>query len=159
MHPLRKQRLYIVLFIVVGASIAAGLVFWGLRDNMNFFYAPAPEVLDRAAREGAVAFDLPGAPVSHVGERCSFDALLDAFGLHWPALDRLADTVRGADTDRLAQAPAAAGLLAVSLGMSRLHADDDHAMLEAMMPVYDALYAECSERVAGRVETHRWTPA
>ncbi len=41
MHPLRKQRLYIVLFIVVGASIAAGLVFWGLRDNMNFFYAPA----------------------------------------------------------------------------------------------------------------------
>ena len=125
----------------------------------HFFYAPAPEVLDRAAREGAVAFDLPGAPVSHVGERCSFDALLDAFGLHWPALDRLADTVRGADTDRLALAPAAAGLLAVSLGMSRLHADDDHAMLEAMMPVYDALYAECSERVAGRVETHRWTPA
>ena len=41
MHPLRKQRLYIVLFIVIGASIAAGLVFWALRDNMNFFYAPA----------------------------------------------------------------------------------------------------------------------
>ena len=41
MHPLRKQRLYIVLFIVIGASVAAGLVFWALRDNMNFFYAPA----------------------------------------------------------------------------------------------------------------------
>ena len=41
MHPLRSQRLYIVLFIVIGASIAAGLVFWALRDNMNFFYAPA----------------------------------------------------------------------------------------------------------------------
>jgi cytochrome c-type biogenesis protein CcmE len=41
MHPLRRQRLYIVLFIVIGASIAAGLVFWALRDNMNFFYAPA----------------------------------------------------------------------------------------------------------------------
>jgi cytochrome c-type biogenesis protein CcmE len=41
MHPLRKQRLYIVLFIVFGASVAAGLVFWALQDNMNFFYAPA----------------------------------------------------------------------------------------------------------------------
>jgi len=41
MHPLRKQRLYIVLFIVIGASVAAALVFWALRDNMNFFYAPA----------------------------------------------------------------------------------------------------------------------
>jgi cytochrome c-type biogenesis protein CcmE len=40
-HPLRRQRLYIVLFIVIGASIAAGLAFWALRDNMNFFYAPA----------------------------------------------------------------------------------------------------------------------
>ena len=41
MHPLRRQRLTIVLFIVLGASLAAGLVFWALRDNMNFFYAPA----------------------------------------------------------------------------------------------------------------------
>ena len=40
MHPLRRQRLLIVLFIVAGASIAAALVFWALRDNMNFFYSP-----------------------------------------------------------------------------------------------------------------------
>ena len=41
MHPLRRQRLMVVMFIVTGASLAAGLVFWALRDNMNFFYAPA----------------------------------------------------------------------------------------------------------------------
>jgi cytochrome c-type biogenesis protein CcmE len=40
MHPLRRQRLAIVLFIVLGASCAAGLVFWALQDNMNFFYSP-----------------------------------------------------------------------------------------------------------------------
>jgi hypothetical protein len=47
----------------------------------------------------------------------------------------------------------------VSLGMSQLHQDDDHAMLEAMMPVHDALYAWCGAQVAGRVEAHNWVPA
>jgi len=41
MHPVRKRRLKIVSFIVVGASIAAALVFYALSENMNFFYAPA----------------------------------------------------------------------------------------------------------------------
>ena len=40
MHPVRKQRRYIVIFIVAGASSAAALAFWALQDNMNFFYAP-----------------------------------------------------------------------------------------------------------------------
>ena len=123
-----------------------------------FHYVPADDVLTQAARLQAVAFDLPGAPISHEGERCSFDALLDAFGLHLPALELLAGIVRGADTDRLDLAAPAAGLLAVSLGMSRRHADDDHAMLEAMMPVYDALYAWCADQAGGRAETHHWRP-
>jgi hypothetical protein len=62
--------------------------------------------------------------------------------------------VRGADTDRLDLAPQSAGLLAVSLGLSRLHADD-HAMLEAAMPVYDALHAWCRD---ARDEVHGWNP-
>lgn len=40
MHPLRRQRLLIVGFIVLGASLAAVLVFRALSENMNFFYAP-----------------------------------------------------------------------------------------------------------------------
>jgi rhodanese-related sulfurtransferase len=119
-----------------------------------FAYAPTSEVLERARGLQAVAFDLPGAPISHEGERCSFDTLLGAFDLRLPALDLLALIVRGADTDRLDLAAPAAGLLAVSLGMSQLHADDDFAMLEAMTPVYDALYAWCSAQVAGCIEAH-----
>ncbi|MGS5085361.1 chromate resistance protein ChrB domain-containing protein [Hydrogenophaga sp. A37] len=123
-----------------------------------FFYVPTTEVLAQASLRQAVAFDIPGAPISHEGERCSFDTLLSAFSLSLPALDLLAVIVRGADTDRLELATPAAGLLAVSLGMSRRHADDDHAMLEAMMPVYDALYAWCVDQAGGRAETHNWRP-
>jgi hypothetical protein len=99
-----------------------------------------------------VAYDIPGAPISHEGELCSFDTLIEAFELRDPALDRLARIVRGADTDRLALAPQAAGLLAVSLGLSVLYADDQR-MLEAAMPVYDALLAWCRSACA---EKHGW---
>ncbi len=121
----------------------------------EFLYMPTARVLEEAARLGAVAYDIPGAPVSHDGERCSFDALLRAFELRDPALDTLARIVRGADTDRLDLAPQSAGLLAVSLGLSRLHASDDHAMLEAALPLYDAFYAWCR---SAQNEPHSWKP-
>ena len=124
-----------------------------------FDFAPTSEVLARAASLGAVAFDIPGAPITHVGERCSFDALIDAFELRLPALDRLATIVRGADTDRLALDPACAGLLATSLGLARLHDGDDHALLAAGMVVYDALYDWCVADVQRSNETHSWRPA
>jgi rhodanese-related sulfurtransferase len=124
----------------------------------EFFYVPTSEVLAQAQALNAVAYDIPGAPVSHVGELCSFDALLLGFDLADAALDLLATIVRGADTDRLDLAPQAAGLLAFSLGLSRLHAQDDHAMLDAALPLYDALYAWCRDRVAAQDEPHNWKP-
>jgi rhodanese-related sulfurtransferase len=128
-----------------------------------FFYVPTAQVLAEAKRLGAVAFDIPGAPVSHEGELCSFDVLLAAFGLRDAALDRLARIVRGADTDCLGLAPESAGLLALSLGLSQLHSEDDHAMLEAAMPLYDALHAWCQSTVSAAkqgtpAETHNWKP-
>ena len=123
-----------------------------------FFYVPTGQVLAQAQALGAVAYDIPGAPVSHVGGLCSFDALLQGFDLHDAALDLLATIVRGADTDRLDLAPQSAGLLAFSWGLSRLHAQDDHAMLEAALPLYDALYAWCRDRVAAQDEPHNWKP-
>src|SRR3546814_7342482 len=69
-----------------------------------------------------------------------------------PALLRLAEIVRGADTARLDLAPQAAGLLAMSLGLSAIH-DSDEAMLERGMTLYDALYGWC--RFATE-ETHNW---
>jgi hypothetical protein len=128
----------------------------------EFFYVASAEVMSEAGRLGAVAYDIPGAPISHEGERCSFDVLLAAFGLQDAALNRLARIVRGADTDRHGLAPEAAGLLALSLGLSRLH-QDDHAMLETAMPLYDALYAWCQSAAAAvwqgtPAETHNWPP-
>ena len=124
----------------------------------EFFYVPTPLVFDEARRLKAVAYDIPGAPVSHEGELCSFDALLRAFELRDAALDLLATIVRGADTDCLELAPQSAGLLAFSLGLSRLHASDGHAMLEAAMPLYDALYAWCYDKVLAQDEPHSWKP-
>ena len=120
----------------------------------DFFYVPTAQVFDEAKRLNAVAYDIPGAPVTHVGKLCSFDALLAGFELNAPGLDLLARIVRGADTDCLGLAPQSAGLLAFSLGLSQLHSDD-HAMLEAAMPFYDALYAWCS---SAQDEPHNWKP-
>ena len=128
----------------------------------EFFYVPTAQVFTEAARLNAVAYDIPGAPVSHEGAWCSFDVLLRAFEIEDAAVDRLARIVRGADTDHLALEPQCAGLLAMSLGLSRLHTDD-HAMLEAAMPLYDALYAWCASEARAvwqgtKPETHNWNP-
>lgn len=120
----------------------------------EFLFVPTAEVFATAAREGALAYDIPGAELSHVGERCSFDAFLARYGLDDPALSLLALVVRGADTDRLDLAPQCAGLLAISLGMGR-NASGDHHLLERMFPVYDALYTWARD-AAG--ERHAWRP-
>ncbi|PZO11452.1 MAG: hypothetical protein DCF26_21320 [Burkholderiales bacterium] len=125
----------------------------------TFLYVPTDQVLAEAARLNAVAYDIPGGAISHEGGLCSFDTLLRAFDLHDdPALATLARIVRAADTERLDLAPQAAGLLALSLGLSALHATDDLAMLEAAMPLYDALFAWCRGEVTGQAERHSWTP-
>ena len=124
--------------------------------DAEFIYVPDEQVFAVATQTGATPYDIPGAePFSHQGEQCSFDAFLDHYKLHEPALDRLAVIVRGADTARPELAPQAAGLLAISLGLSANFADDQ-AMLEQGMVVYDALYTWCR---ALQHETHNWTPA
>jgi rhodanese-related sulfurtransferase len=115
------------------------------------FVAPA-EVPAVAERFNAVPFDIEGVTFSHRGEGCTFDALLDDFALHTEALDRLALVIRGADTDRHDLAPQAAGLLAVSVGLSRMFRDDLE-QLEAGVALYDALYRWARD---GYEEGHDW---
>ncbi|MGQ0660902.1 chromate resistance protein ChrB domain-containing protein [Sphingosinicella sp.] len=122
------------------------------REAIFLFVAPT-EVEGVAARFGATPFDVEGVHWSHRGELCSFDVMVEEFALRgFPALERLAVIVRGADTARPELAPQAAGLLAVSLGLSRMHGDD-HEQLDAGMAVYDALYRWCRDAVD---ETHDW---
>jgi hypothetical protein len=106
----------------------------------EFVYVPASDVLAHAERTGAIAYDVPNVTFTHRGELCSFDALINDFGLHDPALDALAKIVRGADTGNPQLTPQSPGLLALSLGLSQLYADD-HEMLAHGMITYDALYA------------------
>jgi rhodanese-related sulfurtransferase len=121
----------------------------------SFLYVPTERVFDVAATAGATAYDIPGAePFSHDGELCSFDMFLRVYEIQDPGLDMLAVIVRGADTARLELAPQAAGLLALSLGLSA-NFPDDHAMLEHGLVMYDAFYAWCR---SCQGETHNWTP-
>ena len=124
-------------------------------EEAEFLYVPAAEVLATAARTGATPYDIPGVEYSHVGELCSFDAFLSKHQLTDPALQQLAAVIRGADTSRLDLTPQSAGLYAVSLGLSKVFADD-HEMLRHGRVVYDALYAWCQSCQA---ETHAWPPA
>lgn len=121
----------------------------------EFLYVPPAEVLPRAAATGAVPYDVPGVELGHVGDGCSFDAFVAKYRLGGdPALRELAAIVRGADTGRLELTPQSAGLYAVSLGLSRLFADD-HEMLHHGLVLYDALYAWCRD---ARSETPRGPP-
>ena len=123
--------------------------------DAEFLYVPAQQVLQVAQSRAAVPYDVADVHFSHVGERCSFDAFIRHFRLESdPALERLALIVRGADTGALDLAPQASGLAAVSLGLSRLFADD-HEMLSHGMVLYDALYLWCKD---GQQESHTWNP-
>jgi rhodanese-related sulfurtransferase len=118
-----------------------------------FLFVAPNEVPGVSERLDAAPFDVDGVFWSHRGEDCSFDTMVEELGLGaLPALARLATIVRGADTARPELAPQAAGLLAVSLGLSRMFADDLE-QLEAGMLVYDALYRWCRDAVD---ETHDW---
>jgi len=126
-----------------------------IEPEAEFVYVPTDRVFAVAAEIGGVPYDIPGAePFSHEGELCSFDTILRHYGIQHPALDHLALIVRGADTARPDLAPQAAGLHAISLGLSA-NFPDDHAMLEQGMVIYDALYTWCRDL---RHEVHNWTP-
>jgi rhodanese-related sulfurtransferase len=120
--------------------------------SASFLYVAAAEVPAVAERFNAAPFDIDGTFWSHRGENCTFDTMLEEFGLKSAALDRLATIVRGADTDRLDIAPQSAGLLAASLGLSRAYRDDLE-QLEASLALYDAFYRWCRDATA---ETHDW---
>lgn len=115
---------------------------------------PAPDTISPA--QPARRVGLPDAPWTHQGEACTFDGMLEGFGLaaHEP-LARLALVVPGADTARPEPAPEATGLLAASLALSRMFRDD-LARLDAAMPLHGAPDRWCR---AATGETHDGIPA
>lgn len=122
--------------------------------DAEFIYVPKEEVFNKATALNAIPYDIPGAEYSHYGDNCTFDFIIDKHNINDPALLQLALIVRGADTDRFDIAPQAAGLWAISAGLS-YNNNDDHEMLKTGMKIYDALYTWAKYV---QQERHTWNP-
>ena len=123
--------------------------------NAQFLFVSGSQVRAVAEKFNATPFDVEDVFFSHRGEMCTFDTMLDEFGLQSEALQRLATVVRGANTDRLDLAPQCAGLMAASLGLSRMY-DNDIEQLNAGMLIYDAMYRWARDAFD---EKHEWQVA
>src|SRR3954467_1795778 len=113
-----------------------------VNPDAEFIYVPASDVAKTATDVGGPPYDIKGVQVGHVGDQCSFDAIILDYEIADPALDHLATIVRGADTSRPDLTPQCEGLLAISYGLSS-NFRDDHEMLKHGMVIYDALYTWC----------------
>jgi hypothetical protein len=121
----------------------------------EFIYVPKEQVFDKAKELDAIPYDIPGAEYSHYGEECTFDYIVRKQQLTDPAILELARIIRAADTDRFDLAPQAAGLWAISAGLSyNIH--NDHQMLETGLKIYDALYSWAK---FVHDEKHTWNPS
>ena len=120
--------------------------------NAQFLYVSASAVDAVATKFNGVPFDVEGVFWSHREELCTFDVLVNEFGLNTKPLDQLATMVRAADTNHPELAAESKGLLAASLGLSRMYSDDLE-QLDAGCILYDAFYRWCRDATD---ETHDW---
>jgi hypothetical protein len=116
--------------------------------DAEIVYVPRDQVLPYAAENGARSFDAPGAEFTHRDGKCTFEILVEEFGVDDPAVARLAQIVHGADISGETDAtPQSAGLLAIAEGFGRVESDDQR-LLALEIPVYDALYEWCKQQAA-----------
>lgn len=106
----------------------------------EFIYVSKDKVFEEADRQNATPYDMPGAEYSHYGDECTFDYIVRKHHINDQAVQQIATIVRGADTHRFDLAEQAAGLWAISAGLS-VNYTNDHQQLEIGMKVYDALYS------------------
>jgi len=123
-------------------------------EDAEFIYVAKDLVFDNATALDAIPYDIPGAEYSHYGEECTFDFIIKKHQLNDPALLQLGVIVRAADTDRFELAKQAAGLWAISAGLS-YNIQNDHEMLGIGMKIYDALYSWAKHV---QTEKHNWNP-
>jgi hypothetical protein len=116
--------------------------------DAEFLYVDQQDVARVASEKDAVPYDVEGAELGHVDERCSFESIVSKYELQDPALARLASIVHGADVEAdRDRTPQSAGLKAIAMGFRKLYGDRDLEKLEAQMPMYDALYSWCQAQV------------
>lgn len=107
-----------------------------------------PQETDWSRVGDGIVYDVPGCELGHHGEDVSFNSLLKKYHLTDSALTLLGEIVCAADSQPSQPHPAGEGLRWVAHGFAAL-ALTDQEILEKEFVVYDALYAECQQRVAG----------
>ncbi len=120
-------------------------------QKAEFIFVPVDKIDQAVRNERAVPFDAPGVELGHHGDKCSFDAIIEKYGIEDPAALEVARIVRAADTGTMGAAAEAAGLEAIMTGLG-IESEDDHETVSKAGPVYDALYANCRLKLIR--ETH-----
>lgn len=113
--------------------------------DAEFYFVPEDMVLKQSQILKAIPFDIPEVEYSHYKDEVTFDYIIRKHQLKDPALRKMAKIVRGADTDRHDIAPEAAGLWAISVGLSK-NIQNDFQLLEIGFVLYDALYTWAKEK-------------
>jgi len=132
---------------------------WLIRRSIDpeaeFVFVPADT--DPATLDGHT-FDMRGAEYSHADGQCTFQVMLARHGLDDdPALVEMGRIILDADVPPSRSCrPEAAGIDAVIRGL-QITVPDDYEKLRLTAPLYDALYAYCQAKVAGRPAS-RGTP-
>jgi hypothetical protein len=117
-------------------------------SDAEFVFVPKVLVEQVAQDTGAIPFDTPGVELGHKNGKCSFESIIEKYGLTDPALLQLAKIVHAADVaEDIDTDPIACGLEAIAVGYS-LRFPDDYENLDHQFDVYDALYAWCRLQVA-----------
>jgi hypothetical protein len=128
------------------------LIMHFVDQDAEFIYVPKDKVFEEAQKQQAIPYDIPGAEYSHYGEECTFDYIVKKHRITDDAVLQIARIVRGADTHRFDLAEQAAGLWAISAGLS-VNYKNDHEQLEIGLKLYDALYSWARH---AQTEIHTW---
>jgi hypothetical protein len=98
------------LFVHVDRTACPWLIKRFIDPKAEFLFVPVEKIEETVKKKKAIPYDAPDVELGHHGDSCSFDAIVEKYGIRDPAVLELAKIVRGADTDKLETAPEAAGL-------------------------------------------------
>jgi hypothetical protein len=130
------------LYVHVDRTACPWLIKRFIDPKAQFLFVPTEKIEETAKKEKAIPYDTPNAELTHQGDQCSFDAIVEKYKIKDPAVLELAKIVRAADTDKMEAAPEAAGLEAVMTGLG-ITSKDDYETIAKASPIYDALYTNC----------------
>ncbi len=129
-------------YVHVDRTACPWLIKKFIDPKAEFIFVATEKINEIVGREQAIPFDSPGVELGHRGDKCSFNAIIEKYGVNDPAVLELAEIVRAADTDKMETAMEAAGLEAIMTGIG-IDSKDDHEAIQKASLVYDALYTNC----------------